>query len=120
MGVDGIGSGGRPLPSAAGVGGGELGAARGVEAGAAEGTEGATSAPGTTSTLLEQLRRGEIDLDRYLDLQVNDAMSHVSRALPAAQLDFIRETLREQIASDPVLVELVRRATGSTPKARTG
>ncbi|HVW24773.1 MAG TPA: hypothetical protein VHC69_05355 [Polyangiaceae bacterium] len=120
MGVDGIGSGGRPLPRVPDAGGGELGAARGVEAEAAEGTEGALGASGTTSPLLEQLRRGEIDLDRYLDVQVNAAMSHVSGALPAAQLDFIRETLREQIASDPVLVELVRRATGSTPKARTG
>ena len=120
MGVDGIGSGGRPPPGVAGVGVGELGAARAVETEAADGTEGALGAPGATSTLLEQLRRGEIDLDRYLDVQVNSAMSHVSGALPAAQLDFIRETLREQIASDPVLVELMRRATGSTPKARTG
>ena len=44
----------------------------------------------------------------------------IGSGLPAAQLDFIRETLREQIASDPVLVELVRRATGATPKAQTG
>jgi hypothetical protein len=118
MGVDGIGNGGRPLappPTA-----GELDPARGAAPGAAQGadaTAGGTRA--TEGTLLEQLRRGEIDLDRYLDVQVNAAMSHVSGALPAAQLDFIRETLRDQIASDPVLVELVRRTTGSTPKART-
>jgi hypothetical protein len=118
MGVDGIGNGGRPLP---GVGGGELDAARGAAPEAAQGADptvrGAHAAEGTA---LEQLRRGEIDLDRYLDVQVNAAMSHVSGALPASQLDFIRETLREQIASDPVLVELVRRATGATPKAQAG
>jgi hypothetical protein len=119
MGVDGIGNGGRPLspPSTPG----ELDPARGAAPDAAQGAD--ASAEGTRvseGTPLEQLRRGEIDLDRYLDVQVNTAMSHVSNALPPAQLDFIRETLREQIASDPVLVELARRATGAVPKARTG
>lgn len=117
MGVDGIGSGGRPLP---GVGGGELDPARGAGPEAAQGADASGGTRPAEATLLEQLRRGDIDLDRYLDVQVNAAMSHVSSALPPAQLDFIRETLREQIASDPVLVELVRRATGATPKARTG
>jgi hypothetical protein len=119
MGVDGIGSGGgRPFP---GVGGGELDPARGAAPGAAQGTDAtAGGARAAEGTLLEQLRRGDIDLDHYLDVQVNAAMSHIGSGLPAAQLDFIRETLREQIASDPVLVELVRRATGATPKAQTG
>jgi len=117
MGVDGIG-GGRPLP---GIGGGDLDPARGVESEAAHGAESALGSSGATgSTLLDQLRRGEIDLDHYLDAQVNAAVSHVGGSLAQTQVDFIRETLREQIASDPVLVELVRRATGSTPKARTG
>ena len=117
MGVDGIGNGGRPLP---GVGAGAVDPARGAAPDAAQGADASDGTRAAEGTLLQQLRRGEIDLDRYLDVQVNAAMSHISGALPAAQLDFIRETLREQIASDPVLVELVRRATGATPKARTG
>ena len=78
MGVDGIGSGGRPVP---GVGGGELDAARSVEAEATTGAEG---------------------------------------ALSPVQLDFVREALRDQLAADPVLIELVRRATGSAPPTRAG
>lgn len=118
MGVDGIGSGGRPVP---GVGAGELEGASGVEtdpAGSATGAPGAERSTG--STLLDQLRRGEIDLDAYLDAQVNAATAHVRGSLPAAQVDFIREALREQITTDPVLSELVRRATGSTPPSRVG
>jgi hypothetical protein len=118
MGVDGIGSGGRPVP---GVGGGELDGARGVELDPAERAGGALGTERSTgSALLDQLKRGEIDLDGYLDAQVNAATAHVQGALPAAQLDFIREALREQIATDPVLTELVRRATGSTPPSRVG
>jgi hypothetical protein len=121
MGVDGIGSGGRPVP---GVGGGELDGPRGVEVDPAESAGGAASTFGaersTGSALLDQLKRGEIDLDGYLDAQVNAATAHVQGSLPAAQLDFIREALREQIATDPVLTELVRRATGSTPPSRVG
>lgn len=114
MGVDGIGSGGRPIP---GAGPAELERAPEVEGAAGpEGSSGPSRASG--SALLEQLGRGEIDLDRYLDAQVSAAVSHVQGALSASQLDFIRETLREQMASDPVLVELVRRATGGTPKPR--
>jgi hypothetical protein len=118
MGVDGIGSGGRPIP---GVGGGELDGARGVETDPAEGAGSALGAERSSgSVLLDQLKRGEIDLEGYLDAQVNAATSHVQGSLQAAQLDFIREALRAQIATDPVLMELVRRATGSTPPSRVG
>jgi hypothetical protein len=119
MGVDGIGSGGRPAP---GVGGGEqLDGPRGAETDPAESASGALGSERSTgSALLDQLKRGEIDIEGYLDAQVNAAMSHVQGSLPAAQLDFVREALREQIATDPVLAELVRRATGSTPPSRVG
>src|SRR5438045_3408161 len=118
MGVDGIGSGGRPVP---GVGGAELDGARPVETEAAPAADGARGSERSTgSALLDQLRRGEIDVEHYLDAQVSAAVSHVQGALAPSQLDFIRETLREQIATDPVLVELVRRATGSTPPPRVG
>ena|ERR1700742_90250 len=122
MGVDGIGNGGRPLPDlakVANVGGGEVDGVR-----AAEGASGGEAARGAErssgSALLDQLRNGEISFDGYLDAQVNAAVSHVQGSLQPGQIDLIREVLREQLAADPVLAELVRRATGSTPPPRVG
>jgi hypothetical protein len=66
------------------------------------------------SSALGQLQRGEIGLDEYLEVQLEEATSHLG-SLPPEQLDFIRETLREELRSDPALVELVRRATGIAP-----
>jgi hypothetical protein len=114
MGVDGIG-GGRPIP---GAGAGELDAAQTVDGAAgAAGALGSARAGG--SALLERLRSGEIDVEQYLDAQVTAATTHVQAALSPGQLDFIRGALREQLATDPVLIELVRRATGAAPPTRT-
>lgn len=60
---------------------------------------------------LEQLDVGTLSVDEYLDLQVDQAVAHLEGKLPRSQLDFVRETLREQLSEDPVLVELVRRTT---------
>jgi hypothetical protein len=63
---------------------------------------------------LDRLRSGEVDLDGYVNLKVDEATAHLS-ALPSAQLDAIRSALRERISSDPALVDLVRAATGQVP-----
>ena len=63
---------------------------------------------------LQQLHAGTLTLDQYLDAQVNAAVAHLQGKLPAEQLDFVKESLRAQLSTDPVLVELVRRTTGST------
>src|SRR5690242_3015556 len=115
MSVDGIGSGGRNV---GGVGSADPAAASNAAAGAAEvgrprETEG-TAGP----SALERLGRGEITLDQYLDVRVSDAVQHLEGRMPAQQIEFLRASLRESLASDPVLVELVRRATGSVPPAR--
>jgi hypothetical protein len=68
------------------------------------------------SPALERLRSGQIDLGQYLDQKVDEATSHLS-ALPAAQLDAIRGALRDRLAADPSLVDLVQAATGRTPQA---
>jgi hypothetical protein len=65
-------------------------------------------------TPLEQVRSGQIDVATYLDRKVDEATSHLA-ALPAAQLDAIREALRDRLAVDPSLVELVRAAAGQPP-----
>jgi hypothetical protein len=65
-------------------------------------------------TPLERLRAGEIDVDRYVDLKVEQATSHLSGLRPH-DLDAIRAALRVQVASDPVLADLVQQATGRAP-----
>jgi hypothetical protein len=111
MSVDGIGSGGGP-PKVGGGGSADFDAkvreaAPGFELQQAE----AAPEPGPT-TSLERLHRGEIDLEQYLDVRVDQAVEHLGAAVPAEQLAFIRQSLKSQMRTDPVLVELVRRATG--------
>jgi hypothetical protein len=65
-------------------------------------------------TALDRWRAGEIDLNAYLDLKVDEATAHLA-ALPPAELEAIQGALRERIANDPMLVELVRTATGRAP-----
>jgi phosphoserine phosphatase len=56
---------------------------------------------------LERFRAGEISLDAYLDLKVEEATRHLV-GLPVTQLDQVRTALRKQIAETPELEELVR------------
>jgi hypothetical protein len=69
------------------------------------------------TTAAEQVRSGQIDIATYLDRKVEEATSHLA-ALPAAQLDAIREALRDRLAGDPALVELVNAAAGQSPPPR--
>jgi hypothetical protein len=80
----------------------------------ASGASAATSAPGGD---LARLERGELTLDAYLDARVSDATRHLEGRLARAELEFVKQTLRTELESDPVLVELVRRATGRAPGA---
>jgi hypothetical protein len=67
------------------------------------------------TTPLARLRAGEIDVNGYVDLKVDEATSGL-KGLAPGQLDDIKKTLRDQMATDPALVDLVRAATGQTPK----
>ncbi len=73
----------------------------------------APAAEAGASEALQRLQRGELNLDDYLEQKVAEATAHL-RSLPGDQLEFVRETLRAELRSDPALVELVRRATGAT------
>jgi hypothetical protein len=113
MGIDGIGK-----PPGAGIG--SVGGATskdGVRA--ADPFQVASSAPTSAgsrvSAALASLQRGELSLDQYLDGRVSDATSHLAGKLSPEQLEFVKQSLREQMATDPVLVELVQRTTGSVP-----
>ena len=67
----------------------------------------------TSGAALERLRSGEIDLGGYVNLKVQEATGHLT-GLPAVELEKIRSVLRERLASDPTLVDLLHTATGET------
>ncbi|OJY25923.1 MAG: hypothetical protein BGO98_35605 [Myxococcales bacterium 68-20] len=123
MGIDRIGKGGAPpaAPETQGSGSvekkGSIEKAFSVErpdatkqawqAGAAEAAQG--------SQALARLRAGEIDVDGYVDLKVDEATRGLEGLSPA-ELEDIKKVLRDQMSTDPGLVDLVRTATGQTPK----
>ena len=80
---------------------------------------GAPAASSVSSGDLARLERGELDLDAYLDARVSDATKHLEGRLGRAELEFVKQTLRSELESDPVLVELLRRATGKATSAAT-
>jgi hypothetical protein len=61
---------------------------------------------------LDRLRTGEVDASGYVDLKVHEATSHLV-ALPPGELEAIRGALREHLANDPALAELVQTAAGA-------
>jgi len=64
---------------------------------------------------LQRVQRGEMSLDEYLDERAEKALDHVRGKVTPEILETVRSTIREQLRTDPVLVELVRRATGQVP-----
>jgi hypothetical protein len=113
MGIDGVGKPGAGFPP---VSVGAVGGGRGTEADGSFRVEpGASVEPAGGSDALDQLTRGELSLNEYLDLRVAEATLHLEGKLPTDQLEFVKDSLREQLGTDPVLVELVRRSTGSVP-----
>ncbi len=113
MGIDQIG---RKGPHIAPTGGeGAAGAGRPPGTGAPFPSVSAPSsapAPSIAATPLQRLQAGELTLDGYLDVKVAEATSHLQGLGPAA-VAAIRDSLREQIASDPGLAGLVRTAKGA-------
>lgn len=76
------------------------------------------ASPATEAGPVDRVRAGDISIDEYLDSKVNEATAHLSGKLSPDQLAFVQDSLREQIAADPVLVELVRGAAGAIPPPR--
>lgn len=112
MGIDGIGRGGG-IPPTLDPGVGSVGSTTGEKFDlGVERAEGVGAAD-----LLEQVQRGEVELDRYLQVRVEEAVRHLEASLSPEQLAFVKQELLEQMRSDPVLIELVRRATGQSPEA---
>jgi hypothetical protein len=77
---------------------------------------GAVAGPAATGVSpAEQVRGGELSLDAYLDLRVQEATRHLEGRLGPGDLARIQKTLREQLTTDPALQALVKGATGLTP-----
>jgi hypothetical protein len=112
MGIDSIGKPpGASIGSVDGVPGSE--AARGATPFAVDRSVPASPSD-RVSPALSSLQRGELTLDQYLDGRVSEATSHLAGKLSPEQLAFVQQSLREQLVTDPVLVELVQRTTGSS------
>ena len=115
MGIDRIGKGGAP-PPATGIDRSTSPSTAEVGSPSSEfkvGKAEASEKPAIVS--LDQVRSGAISVSQYLDLKVNEATSHLVHRLSAEQFSFVRQSLREQLSSDPALVDLVKAATGQLP-----
>jgi hypothetical protein len=74
----------------------------------------ATTSADPTSPLA-RFRAGEIDLEGYIEAKVEERTKHI-KGISADELEFIKASLRDQMTTDPSLVDLVRAVTGETPK----
>jgi hypothetical protein len=60
---------------------------------------------------LEKVKRGEWTVEQYIDDRVERAIVAMPLRLTETQRESVRETLRFQVATDPVLAEYVRLST---------
>jgi len=66
------------------------------------------------SSPLARLRSGEVDVNGYVDLKVDEATKSL-KGVPAAELAEIKSVLRDQLRTDPGLTDLVRTVAGKSP-----
>lgn len=110
-GIGGPGGAGKPP----GVGGPDAlspGAVQGKEAPKATFGEVVAEKAGSVSATgpLDQLRAGQIDLSRYVDLKVEEATKHLVGLLPPAEIERVQGELRDLIEHDPDVAALVKAA----------
>jgi hypothetical protein len=112
MSIDGVGR--PPVPKAdiGSVGSSGPGAASGEKFQLEPATTPGVRAP---SELLSQLERGEISVDTYVQARVDQALQAFEGRMAPEQLKLVRDALAEQMQTDPVVIELVRRATAGAP-----
>jgi hypothetical protein len=68
----------------------------------------------TEPSALGRVRAGEITPGEYVDQKIEQATSHLTGLTPA-ELESIRAELRDRMATDPTLMDLVHTATGVAP-----
>ena len=87
------------------------GAAANFEVARPESAVAAAPSAVVASSSLAQLRSGQLDLEGYLGAKLDKATAHLHGLAPE-QLEAIRGALRDQLATDPALADLVTQATG--------
>lgn len=61
---------------------------------------------------LEQLRRGALSLEAYVEDRITRAMVHVDPQLSDDQREQVRQTLREHVMTDPLLRKQLEELSG--------
>jgi hypothetical protein len=61
-----------------------------------------------------EVRAGTMNINEYLDVRVNEATQHLSGMGPN-DLSTLKDLLKDQLRSDPALIDLVKSATGQSP-----
>lgn len=123
MGIDGIGKGGGIPPQ--GIPGEGVGIEKAGGTNAPFSIEGSQKSERTdavapsTSSDVARVRAGEISIDQYLDLKVDEATRGLE-GVGAENLKAIKSMLRDQLSTDPALADLVQSATGHAPPAPSG
>ena len=69
--------------------------------------------------LLRKLCDGEISREDYYDTLVERGVAHLRGRIPAEQLQIVRESLREEVETSPVLAKVMRDAIAELPKSAT-
>ena len=64
---------------------------------------------------LQKLRRGDITLGEYIDICAERAVEHLKGLIDPERLQFIQSSLRDQMTTDPVLIQYLGHATGQDP-----
>jgi hypothetical protein len=62
---------------------------------------------GPEEELLRRLRVGELDLEGYYDAMVELSLDHLRARLSGRKLQIVRERIREELVTNPVLVKMV-------------
>jgi hypothetical protein len=65
--------------------------------------------------LVRKLRDGEIDKDQYYEASVERSIARLRGVVPLDQLEVVRETLREELESNPVLIKMLQDALAQVP-----
>lgn len=68
--------------------------------------------PSAGSEALQQLKRGEITVEQYLEAKVDKAAARLGPLVTEEQRQTLREVVWEHCRTDPVVGEYVRRLSG--------
>ena len=83
---------------------------------AAESSTAVAAASGPqVSDELRRVKEGKLSPEEYLELQVDRAVGHMRDHVSSRRLELVKDVLREQLASSPALIELMKRMGISAP-----